>query len=113
MSSLKVLFPRLSSISYNKQALVADQGVWDGVEWQWVFQCRRRLFEWEVDLEAQLRNIVNVIELERNREDKVRWEWSNNGKFSINNCSKNLMIEQLSNQNQRNFTCSLGIKMSP
>lgn len=51
---LKVKFRCFFVIILNKEVLVASMGVWDGVNWSWVFQWRRKLFVWEVGLKNDL-----------------------------------------------------------
>ena len=43
-------FPRLYSLSNQKENVVGECGFWDGLEWIWNFQWRRNLFQWELEL---------------------------------------------------------------
>ncbi|XP_072076501.1 uncharacterized protein [Arachis hypogaea] len=50
---LKVIFPRLFSVSNLQGSVIGDCGFWDVLEWIWNFQWRRELFQWELELVLQ------------------------------------------------------------
>jgi hypothetical protein len=75
-------FPRLFSISIQKEALVCDLRVRteDGERWNW--RWRRNLFAWEHDL---LRQLVEMVPLEPLTMDKDVWWWGleEDGAFTV------------------------------
>jgi hypothetical protein len=80
-SPLKDRFPRLFSISIQKEATVAD--VWDGTDiGRWNFNWRRRLFVWEETLKEELVGVLQSISLTA-EEDKWSWTIDSNGGFSV------------------------------
>lgn len=47
VESLKEVFPRLDSLSLDKESMVANMRSWDGNIWRWRWKWRRALFAWE------------------------------------------------------------------
>ena len=68
-------FPRLYSLSNQKGCFVGDCGFWDGHEWTWNFQWRRRLFQWELDLLNELHNALAIVKLNRFSKDRLIWKF--------------------------------------
>nr|XP_025628637.1 uncharacterized protein LOC112721825 [Arachis hypogaea] len=58
---LKVIFPRLFSMSNQQGSVIGDCGFWDGLEWIWNFQWRRELFQWELELVHQLHERLRLV----------------------------------------------------
>ncbi|MCI03235.1 hypothetical protein A2U01_0024271, partial [Trifolium medium] len=75
-------FPRLFSLSNQKDSLVSEVGARHGDRWIWSFSWRRNLFQWEEDLVAQLLDALESVVL--NMEDDT-WCWVPNpeGIFSV------------------------------
>jgi hypothetical protein len=79
---LKDRFPRLYSISTQKEALVAD--VWnptDGGE-NWRLLWCRRFFVWEETVFEELREVINRVTL-LNATDKWGWKPENDAVFMV------------------------------
>jgi hypothetical protein len=94
-SSLKDRFPRLFSISNQKEAMVAE--LWNGVsEVRWNFIWRRRLFVWEETLVEELVQSLQGITL-TDFDDKWCWCPDSNGEFSVNS-TFDLVSELLGNR---------------
>ncbi|XP_068497961.1 uncharacterized protein [Phaseolus vulgaris] len=82
--ALKVVFPRLFSLSLAKDAKVAELGNWiDGV-WVWHFVWRRSFFEWEKPLEEQLVQLLQGAKLELGKEDCWIWKAGGFKTFTVN-----------------------------
>jgi hypothetical protein len=81
-ASLEVMFPRLFSLSLQRQGTVRDMFEENGIILHWNFNWRRRLFSWEEDL----LNVLKVL-LEQVRVTEVAdcWWWSQDpeGVFSV------------------------------
>lgn len=45
---LKVVFPRLFSISSQKNCFISQMGYWQEGSWKWCLSWRRTLFDWEI-----------------------------------------------------------------
>ncbi|MCI08605.1 RNA-directed DNA polymerase (Reverse transcriptase), partial [Trifolium medium] len=52
--ALCVRFPRLYSISIQKESSINNMGRWDGNQWVWELQWRKIFFDWEEQLKEQL-----------------------------------------------------------
>ncbi|XP_057745695.1 uncharacterized protein LOC130963610 [Arachis stenosperma] len=79
---LKEMFPRLFSVSSLKESVIGDCGFWDGLERIWSFQWRRQLFQWKLELLNQLHEILLILKLTSEREDRVVWKFDRTGIFS-------------------------------
>ncbi|MCH99327.1 ribonuclease H protein, partial [Trifolium medium] len=80
-TTLKDRFPRLFSISTQKDVSVASLWNRDGSE-RWNLEWRRRLFVWESTLWEELVLIINSVTLSC-EEDKWEWKLDKNGVFSV------------------------------
>ncbi|XP_016199025.1 uncharacterized protein LOC107639987 [Arachis ipaensis] len=92
---LKERFPRLFSVSDQKESVIGNYGFWDGLEWIWNFQWRRELFQWELELVNQLHDALRPIKLAFDREDRVVWKFDKQGIFSTNSFVQVLQVETL------------------
>ncbi|XP_068472346.1 uncharacterized protein [Phaseolus vulgaris] len=82
--ALKVVFPRLFSLSLAKDTKVVELGNWiDGV-WVWHFVWRRSFFEWEKPLEEQLVQLLQGAKLELGKEDCWIWKAGGFKTFTVN-----------------------------
>jgi len=74
---LKDKFPRLYSISLNKESLVGDVAEWDGRRTSrcttWNLSWRRERFEWEKHLEEQMLTLISNVKWDVRREDRLVW----------------------------------------
>ncbi|XP_016199026.1 uncharacterized protein LOC107639989 [Arachis ipaensis] len=92
---LKERFPRLFSVSDQKESVIGNYGFWDGLEWIWNFQWRCELFQWELELVNQLHDALRPIKLAFDREDRVVWKFDKQGIFSTNSFVQVLQVETL------------------
>ena len=108
-SNLRELFPRLFSLSNQKEYFVGDCGFWDGVEWIWNFQWRRMLFQWELGFLDELNSLLATVKLNRYSNDRIIWKFDKKGIFSVGSVSKVWMAEQnrMSGVNSFHFTKSV------
>jgi len=67
--ALKVVFPRLFSLSLSKESKVVELGAWNNGLWVWTFAWRRSLFEWEKQLEYQFSQVVQGVCFDLENED--------------------------------------------
>ncbi|XP_016199059.1 uncharacterized protein LOC107640024 [Arachis ipaensis] len=95
---LKVVFPRLFSISDQQGSMIGDCGFWDGLEWIWNFQWRRELFQWELELVNQFHEQLRHVKLSAGRDDKVVWKFDSKGVFSTKSVMHVLQMESLSDE---------------
>jgi hypothetical protein len=58
---LKVMFPRLYSLSNQKESMVADLLEIQGDLKIWSFDWRRNLFQWELELVSSLTNLLESV----------------------------------------------------
>ncbi|PNX95580.1 F-box family protein [Trifolium pratense] len=81
-SLLYVKFPRLFSLSLQKEAKVRELVSVEGGKYNWNFIWRRRLFIWEEESVAQLVTFLANVRLSM-AEDKWRWVVDAEGSFSV------------------------------
>jgi hypothetical protein len=93
-SSLKNRFPRLFSISSQKEASVADVRNLGTEVNNWGLLWRRRLFVWEENLVVELLDLINTVALSDSI-DKWGWRPEKNADFSVK--STYLSVSNLSN----------------
>ena len=60
-SCLKDRFPRLYSLSSQRETFIAECGVWDGFSWNWNLIWRCQFFEWENTLLFDLQVIISLV----------------------------------------------------
>jgi hypothetical protein len=73
--SLEHRFPRLFSISTQKDAMVQNVGSWMNGEWRWELTWRRNFFVWEEALVLELDVVINGVML---AEVVDSWVWKPN-----------------------------------
>ena len=73
---LKTAFPRLYTISLQKNLNVSQMGEWQDNFWAWQLAWRRTLYEWECEEVQRLKNIIQNIIPDRGAEDIVYWKHS-------------------------------------
>jgi hypothetical protein len=76
------LYPRLFSISSQKEARISDVRISHEGEWRWELMWRRRLFVWEEELIVGLRVALPSLVLSDVEDD---WSWlpGEMGMFSV------------------------------
>jgi hypothetical protein len=87
-------FPRLYSISIQKEGAVRDMAEGMGVGLEWNFLWRRSLFSWEVDLVSRLRDILRSVKLSAGP-DRWYWRVDPDGVFSVKSAYSYLIKEGL------------------
>ncbi|GFZ20781.1 hypothetical protein Acr_28g0014860 [Actinidia rufa] len=80
--SLKDTFPRLYSLSNNKEASTSDL-LHNSEEVKWNLSFRRNLFVWEEELLTQLQQLLDDVIISNSKVDELRWRWDKSGLFSI------------------------------
>lgn len=76
-------YPRLYSISLQRQELIYNMGFWDGYEWRWNFMWRRELFEWEKEEFSGLMASLNGPHFGKEDIDLQWWRHNLHGKYSV------------------------------
>ncbi|KAK7258739.1 hypothetical protein RIF29_24323 [Crotalaria pallida] len=82
-SSLKLTFPRLFSITRNKDETVAHVRRLSAEGWSWSFSWRRVLFTWEGELLNSLVQYLPHLSLNVVKSDKWVWARDRNGCYSV------------------------------
>ncbi|KAE8682317.1 Polynucleotide adenylyltransferase family protein isoform 4 [Hibiscus syriacus] len=85
---LKDLFPRLYTLSMNKEGKVVEFRESNAAGWVWDIQFRRNLVDWEVDQWLHLISLLNNSSLSHDEEDCWIWLGNGEGCFSTNSCIK-------------------------
>ncbi|KAK2360932.1 hypothetical protein QL285_086149 [Trifolium repens] len=75
-------FPRLYSISCQKDNLISQMGGWINEEWVWNLKWRRHLFVWEEELCSNLLNILGSVNLTY-QDDSWKCEIGDDGVYSV------------------------------
>jgi hypothetical protein len=90
--SLSILFPRLFSLTLEKDSMVENLFERDVSGRRWSFAWRRPLFQWELDLLALMLELLESVILTT---DVDRWCWvpDEEGIFSVNSAYKLLVNE--------------------
>ena len=73
---LKRAFPRLYTLSLQKNHLVNQMGVWQESSWAWLLSWRRSLYDWEYEEVQRLEIIIQQVIPDRGTEDSVIWKHS-------------------------------------
>ncbi|KAK7260416.1 hypothetical protein RIF29_26441 [Crotalaria pallida] len=81
--SLNVVFPRLFSVTANKEEAVADVLTLSHQGWTWIFHWRRNLFLWEEELLNSLLHQLPQLALHEEESDSWVWEKERNGKYTV------------------------------
>ncbi|MCI31360.1 hypothetical protein A2U01_0052572, partial [Trifolium medium] len=89
---LSLVYPRLFSLSLQKESMVGSCCAREGENWSWPFSWRRELFQWESDLVVQLRERLEVVRLSSEM-DSWRWVPDSEGIFSVNSTYNHLRKE--------------------
>jgi hypothetical protein len=82
-------FPRLFSISSQKEAMVNELVVVEGEVMTWNFSWRRRLFVWEDEIVVCLLGVLESVRFSNNV-DSWRWLLASDGCFSVKSAYESL-----------------------
>ena len=78
---LKGAFPRLFSISTQRNYFIAHMGSWHEGSWAWNLTWRRNLYDWEQEETVRLTQIIQHIQPSNVYTDRVIWRGSGNSSF--------------------------------
>jgi hypothetical protein len=95
---LSLTFPRLFSLSTQKEDSVLDIVVVAGGRLEWNFMWRRNLFQWEEALVVELKEILEGVVLSM-EEDCWKWSPGENGEFSVNS-AYNFLAKELRDEGE-------------
>ena len=82
---LKMVFPRLYSISMQKNFHISQMGNWHEGLWTWHLAWRRNLYGWENDEVANLKFHIEQIRPKKGMEDGVIWKHSRSLCYPVKN----------------------------
>ena len=80
---LKEAFPRLFSISTQKNSFIMHMGSWHEGSWVWNLTWRRLLYDWEQEDIVRLTHIIGKIQPIVSSTDGVLWRGSGNTSFHV------------------------------
>ncbi|CAJ2635808.1 unnamed protein product [Trifolium pratense] len=85
---LKNVYPRLFSVSVDKDSSVAESGRLDldGDRWIWHWCWRRQLFNWEEALADELKDTLDGVGPTKEGNDKRVWKLNTIEGFSVSSC---------------------------
>jgi hypothetical protein len=92
MLPLQARFPRLFSISNQKNVSVADSHSQSLGTDRWRLVWRRRLFEWEKILVADLLEVINAVSLSPNIDDSWGWKPERGADFTVKSTYKTVAL---------------------
>lgn len=79
--TIKLIFPRLFSISEQCNAYISQMGEWQDNVWIWRFEWRRRLYDWEFDDFNRLKILVEQIIPRQGKSDGICWHGNDLNSF--------------------------------
>lgn len=89
---LRYDFPSLYLLSEQKNSMVGDIYNYSNLSWNLIF--RRRLRDWESEMEVKLKLRLSSIVLHPNVEDSLRWKWDCKSSFySVKSCYEKWELE--------------------
>ena len=98
-------FPRLFSISSQRDLVISECEFWDGYSWNWNILWRREFFEWEYILLSELQAVLLQVALSSNVSNRTIWKFNNNGVFSIESFASLVFAKQdILTENQHVFS---------
>ncbi len=86
--ALKNVFPRLFSISSNKEAKLLECGNWSNGRWVWKLAWRRSFFEWESQMAEQLGQLLVGVGVVPGEADSWVWKAGDPQSFSVSSAYK-------------------------
>ncbi|PNX71927.1 ribonuclease H [Trifolium pratense] len=90
--SISACFPRLFSLSNQKESMIIELCEYDGERWNWTFSWRRALFLWEEELAMRLRDLLATVNLLM-EDDGWNWVPDPKGVFSVKSTYLHLVDE--------------------
>ena len=113
---MKDKFPRLYSISLNKESLVGDVVVWDGDRISHCTKCnlcwRRERFVWEKHLEEQLLTLISNVLWDNRREDRLVWVGEDTQEYSVRS-GYSILNGEYSMQSSESFKLLWSLSAAP
>ncbi|KAL4283563.1 hypothetical protein GQ457_16G029270 [Hibiscus cannabinus] len=85
---LKIKFPRIFALSRNKMGMIAEFGKKEEPGWNWNFQLRRQLYDWEISQWEDLMALLRSFRASNLNSDWVCWAGSSDGKYSVSSFGK-------------------------
>jgi reverse transcriptase-like protein len=79
----KKAFPRLFSISLQREEVISQMGIWNGCDWLWNFRWRRSLYDWEMVDFDRLKGLIEDFSPQHDCKDVISWHGSGEKKFPI------------------------------
>lgn len=80
--ALKDLYPRLFSLSEQKEKAIADCGSWCERGWEWSLVWRREMFVWEKEVLQEFLQFIQPAILIKERNDEWSWGMDHSGSFT-------------------------------
>lgn len=87
-TSFSDLFPRLYSVSEDKNKVTGNLGTWTGERWEWNLTWRRPLFELEQEMWVEFAATIFLACPRRNEEDNWEWSWESSRYYSAKSAYK-------------------------
>jgi len=113
---MKDKFPRLYSISLNRDSMVGDVAKWDGGRTSrctnWNLCWRRERFEWEKHLEEQLLTVISNVLWDVRREDRLVWVGEDNQEYIVRS-RYNILNGESSMQSSASFKLLWSLSAAP
>jgi len=76
---LRSVYPRLFSLSLDQGKRVGEVGVWEENNWRWNLNWRRDMFQWEMDMEADMLSRLSTGVLCKDSFDQLVWNGDQKG----------------------------------
>ncbi|MCI14824.1 putative non-LTR retroelement reverse transcriptase, partial [Trifolium medium] len=80
--TLRHRFPRLFGIFTQKNAMISAMGTWVENQWRWELSWRRVLFVWEVDIQNELLELINLF-VPTGQQDRWLWLGASDEGFTV------------------------------
>ncbi|KAK2662495.1 hypothetical protein Ddye_001069 [Dipteronia dyeriana] len=80
---LKIAFRRIFTLSSIKECTFSQFGNWEGEVWRWVFQLRKDVFDWEVDIWNACTYMLTEVKLQKSIADTIAWSFCPKGLYSV------------------------------
>ena len=90
---LKESFPRIFTLARNKNGKVIEYGRRNGNCWEWFFELRRPVFDWERHQWDELHLVLKDFTLIDEMEDRLIWKSSPSGFYTSSSFCKALMSQ--------------------
>ncbi|KAL3637949.1 hypothetical protein CASFOL_018397 [Castilleja foliolosa] len=110
---LKIQFPRLFSTELVPSCCVADRMVWVEEKWHFDWKWRRKLFEWEKQLELELEKKLLTDFSFIDRDDAWKWKQTNSGFFSVKSAYKVLREMKVNHNFSSSYLAPIWVKGVP